>query len=209
MLLAWGCFAWRSGKFLSNGQVLYIDCYLVRSVPYLPITNCLWCHPRYVSFHSNRALCADTILPYTVDTPTPPQPRFQYGGSYPHSALWAFQQEDIIARSPWDELWQYHQSDVEPETTTDILGWWGVSQYLLEFWAHTNGISPTLLVLVPPPSPLVELWWWSRVFPLRVAGSSACVDTHFNTTGHCSPQQWPTHTFLGPQPPLLFSIICG
>ena len=84
-------------------------------------------------FHSNNALRADTILPYTADTATPPQPTFQYGGSYLRSAVRAFQQEDIVARSPRDELRQYLQSDVEPETTTDILGWWGVSQYMLEF----------------------------------------------------------------------------
>ena len=84
-------------------------------------------------FHSNNALCADTIPPYTVDTPTPPQPTFQYGGSYLCSAVQAFQQEDIVTRSLQDKLWQYLQSDVKPETTMDILGWWGVSQYMLKF----------------------------------------------------------------------------
>ena len=60
----------------------------------------------------------------------PPEPLFQYGGAYIRNAIRSFQQEDTVRRSPRDELHQYLQSDLE--TTTDVLGWWGVSQYLFE-----------------------------------------------------------------------------
>jgi hypothetical protein len=70
------------------------------------------------------------------------EPSFQYGGSYLRNAVQSFQQEDTVAGSPRDELHQYLQSDIE--TTTDILGWWGVSQYLFECGHVTNGTSPPL-----------------------------------------------------------------
>jgi hypothetical protein len=44
------------------------------------------------------------------------------------------QQQDSVDGSPWDELQKYLQSAIE--TTTDIPGWWGVSEYLLEH-VHT------------------------------------------------------------------------
>jgi hypothetical protein len=75
------------------------------------------------------------VLLYTVDTLTP-EPLFQYSGSYLRNTVQAFQQQDSVAGSPRDELRQYLQSAVE--TTTDIPGWWGVSQleYLVSMGAY-------------------------------------------------------------------------
>jgi hypothetical protein len=81
------------------------------------------------------------VLLYTVD-PITPEPLFQYGGSYLWNAVQSFQQKDTGSGSPRDELHQYLQSDVE--TTMDILGWWGVSQYSFECGHLTNGTSPPL-----------------------------------------------------------------
>ena len=95
----------------------------------------------YISLPPKRYSTLTPVLLYTVDTVTP-EPLFQYGGSYLRNAVQSFQQEDTIAGSPRDELQQYLQSDVESETTTDILSWWGVSQYSFECERILNGTSP-------------------------------------------------------------------
>jgi hypothetical protein len=54
-----------------------------------------------------------------------PEPKFHYGRSYLRISVQAFQQQVNAAGSPRDELQQYLKGGVE--TTTNILGWWGVS----------------------------------------------------------------------------------
>ena len=66
------------------------------------------------------------------------------------NTIWSFQQEDTVGRSPHDKLHQYLQSDLK--TTTDVLGWWGVSQYLFECRCVTKGTSP-------PP----DIWTLKRI----------------------------------------------
>lgn len=80
-------------------------------------------------FHPNKYSTLTPVPPYTANTPTP-GPTFQYGGSYLCNAVQVFQQQDTATGSPRDELRHYLQSAVE--TITDIPGWWGVGQYLLE-----------------------------------------------------------------------------
>jgi hypothetical protein len=59
----------------------------------------------------------------------PTRPTFHYGGSYLLNAVQAIQKQDVTAEGPRDELQQYLKSGVE--STTDVVGWWGVSPIYL------------------------------------------------------------------------------
>jgi hypothetical protein len=67
-------------------------------------------------------VCTDM---YTDCPSEPVEPKFHYGGSFLLNAVQALQQQDNAAGGPHDELHQYLQAGVE--STTDVIGWWGVS----------------------------------------------------------------------------------
>lgn len=79
--------------------------------------------------HFQLAFRADT------DTPAPTsEPSYQYGGSFLLNAVQAIQQQDNAAGGPRDELQQYLKAGAE--TTTDIVGWWGVSSAVSIHFTH-------------------------------------------------------------------------
>jgi hypothetical protein len=70
-----------------------------------------------------------------TDAPAPTlEPSFQYGGSFLLNAVQAIQQQDNAAGGPCDELQQYLKAGAE--TTTDIVGWWGVSPAVCIHFTH-------------------------------------------------------------------------
>ena len=83
-------------------------------VPYDPYLN---------SFHTN------------IDDPaSTTEPSFQYGGSFLLNAVCAIQKQDNAAGGPHDELQLYLKAGAE--TTTDVVGWWGVSPAVCTYYTH-------------------------------------------------------------------------
>lgn len=64
------------------------------------------------------------------------RPSFQYGGSFLLNAVQVIQEQDNAAGRPHDELQMYLKAGAK--TTTDIVGWWGVSPavftYFMPIW---------------------------------------------------------------------------
>jgi hypothetical protein len=71
-----------------------------------------------------------------TDSSSTLQPSLHYGGSYLMNAVQAIQiqQQAVTADGPCDELQKYLKSGAEP--TTDVVGWWGVSFFLIFECAH-------------------------------------------------------------------------
>ena len=62
------------------------------------------------------------------------EPSFQYGGSFLLDAVQAIQKQDNATGGAYDELQQYLKAGAE--TTTDIVGWWGVSLASCTHFTH-------------------------------------------------------------------------
>jgi hypothetical protein len=76
-------------------------------------------------------LCADI---YADVCSAPTRPTFHYRGSYLLKAVQAIQKQDVATEGPHDELQQYLKSGAE--STTDVIGWWGVSPIYLRCECH-------------------------------------------------------------------------
>ena len=72
----------------------------------------------------------------TSEDPAPVSKPFQYGGSFLRSAVQAVQQQDGAIEGPREELQLYLKSGAE--STTDVIGWWGVSPCIFECACMTN-----------------------------------------------------------------------
>jgi hypothetical protein len=72
------------------------------------------------------------------------EPSLNYGRSFLLSTIQALQQQDQAAEGPREELQQYLKTGTE--STTDIIGWWGVSPMF--FGSNSDGLIVETIRLV-------------------------------------------------------------
>ena len=121
----WHEAARRSGEFFyagsSNVLMTFISLTTISSHPHQLLQQQRT--PHQVSQVHKRVLTANTF----TDGPSLLQPPLHYGGSYLMNAVQVIQiqQPADTSNGPQDELQKYLKSGAE--STTDIVGWWGVS----------------------------------------------------------------------------------